>query len=128
MTGRRLCVGLWLGRRWGEYFAMVATSVFLPYEIYDLTVKVTWLRVGALASVDPESLTFAFDCLKAGTPCESATLAIEWRSRFGCSCQVGSVALDDPLGVCPNCGAAESFADATALDVRYLEFDGGEAA
>jgi len=41
-------IGLWLGRRWGEYFAMVATSVFLPYEIYDLTVKVTWLRMGAL--------------------------------------------------------------------------------
>ena len=41
-------VGLWLGKRWGEYFAMVATSVFLPYEVYDLTVKVTWLRVGAL--------------------------------------------------------------------------------
>ena len=28
---------------------MVATSVSLPYEVYDLTVKVTWLRVGALA-------------------------------------------------------------------------------
>ena len=41
-------IGLWLGKRWGEYFAMVATSIFLPYEIYDLTVKVTWLRVGAL--------------------------------------------------------------------------------
>jgi uncharacterized membrane protein (DUF2068 family) len=41
-------VGLWLGQRWGEYFAMVATSVFLPYEAYDLTVKITWLRVGAL--------------------------------------------------------------------------------
>jgi Predicted membrane protein (DUF2127) len=40
-------VGLWLGKRWGEYFAMVATSVFLPYEVYDLTVKVTWLRVAA---------------------------------------------------------------------------------
>jgi uncharacterized membrane protein (DUF2068 family) len=40
-------VGLWLGKRWGEYFAMVATSVFLPYEVYDLTVKVTWLRVVA---------------------------------------------------------------------------------
>jgi uncharacterized membrane protein (DUF2068 family) len=40
-------VGLWLGRRWGEYFAMVATSVFLPYEIYELTVKITWLRVVA---------------------------------------------------------------------------------
>ena len=42
-------VGLWLGQRWGEYFAMVATSVFLPYEIYDLTVKITWLRVAAFA-------------------------------------------------------------------------------
>ena len=41
-------VGLWLGQRWGEYFALVATSLFLPYEIYDLTVKVTWLRVAAL--------------------------------------------------------------------------------
>ena len=40
-------IGLWLGRRWGEYFAMVATSVFLPYEVYDLTVKITWLRVAA---------------------------------------------------------------------------------
>ena len=41
-------VGLWQGERWGEYFAMVATSIFLPYEVYDLTVKITWLRVGAL--------------------------------------------------------------------------------
>ncbi|MBV9384665.1 MAG: DUF2127 domain-containing protein [Streptosporangiaceae bacterium] len=40
-------IGLWLGKRWGEYFAMVATSAFLPYEIYDLTVKITWLRVAA---------------------------------------------------------------------------------
>ena len=40
-------VGLWLGKRWGEYFAMIATSVFLPYEVYDLVHKVTWLRVVA---------------------------------------------------------------------------------
>jgi uncharacterized membrane protein (DUF2068 family) len=33
--------GLWLARRWGEYFAMVATSVGLPLEIYDLAKKVT---------------------------------------------------------------------------------------
>jgi uncharacterized membrane protein (DUF2068 family) len=25
----------------------VATSIFLPYEVYDLTVKITWLRVVA---------------------------------------------------------------------------------
>jgi uncharacterized membrane protein (DUF2068 family) len=28
--------GLWLERRWGEYFAMVATSLGLPYELYEL--------------------------------------------------------------------------------------------
>jgi uncharacterized membrane protein (DUF2068 family) len=39
--------GLWLLKRWGEYFAMVATSAFLPYEIYDLSSKITALRVGA---------------------------------------------------------------------------------
>jgi uncharacterized membrane protein (DUF2068 family) len=38
-------VGLWMGRRWGEYLALVATSVFVPYEIYDLTVKITLLRI-----------------------------------------------------------------------------------
>ena len=38
-------VGLWLQERWGEYFAMVATSIFLPYEVYDLTVKFTVLRL-----------------------------------------------------------------------------------
>jgi uncharacterized membrane protein (DUF2068 family) len=38
-------IGLWLLKRWGEYFAMVATSIFIPYEIYDLATKVTPLRV-----------------------------------------------------------------------------------
>lgn len=39
--------GLWLLKRWGEYFAVVATSIFLPLEIYELSEKVTALRVGA---------------------------------------------------------------------------------
>ena len=37
--------GLWLAKRWGEYFAMVVTSLGLPYEIYDLTSKITVTRV-----------------------------------------------------------------------------------
>lgn len=36
--------GLWLAKRWGEYFAVIATSAGLPYEVYDLTVRVTALR------------------------------------------------------------------------------------
>ncbi len=41
-------VGLWLLQRWGEYFAVVATSIFLPLEVYELTDRITVLRVGAL--------------------------------------------------------------------------------
>lgn len=38
-------VGLWMVKRWGEYFAVVATSVFLPLEIHELLNRVTVLRV-----------------------------------------------------------------------------------
>ena len=40
--------GLWLLKRWGEYFAVVATSIFLPLEIYDLANGVTFTRVATL--------------------------------------------------------------------------------
>jgi uncharacterized membrane protein (DUF2068 family) len=42
-------VGLWLARRWGEYLAMVATSLGLPLEIYDLTRKVSVTALVLLA-------------------------------------------------------------------------------
>jgi uncharacterized membrane protein (DUF2068 family) len=38
-------VGLWQSKRWGEYFAMVVTSLGLPYEIYDLTLSVSWTKL-----------------------------------------------------------------------------------
>jgi uncharacterized membrane protein (DUF2068 family) len=38
-------VGLWMLRRWAEYLAVVATAAFLPLEIYELTEKVSGLRV-----------------------------------------------------------------------------------
>ena len=40
-------VGLWTARRWGEYFAVVATSVFLPLEIRELAKGITITRAGA---------------------------------------------------------------------------------
>jgi uncharacterized membrane protein (DUF2068 family) len=38
-------IGLWLGRRWAEYLTFIATAVFVPYEIYELTKSITWLKV-----------------------------------------------------------------------------------
>jgi uncharacterized membrane protein (DUF2068 family) len=40
--------GLWLLQRWGEYFAVVATALGIPIEIYELAEKVSVTRVGAL--------------------------------------------------------------------------------
>ena len=40
-------VGLWWLKRWGEYFAVVATSIFLPLEVRELLNGVTWTRAAA---------------------------------------------------------------------------------
>jgi uncharacterized membrane protein (DUF2068 family) len=40
-------LGLWLGKRWGEYFAVVATGAGLPLEVYELIEKITALRIVA---------------------------------------------------------------------------------
>ena len=37
--------GLWQIRRWGEYFSVVVTGAFLPLEIWELTERLTWLKV-----------------------------------------------------------------------------------
>jgi uncharacterized membrane protein (DUF2068 family) len=42
-------VGLWLLKRWGEYFAVIATSVFLPLEIHDLAKGITTTRLVTFA-------------------------------------------------------------------------------
>ena len=41
--------GLWLQRRWAEYLTFVATTLFVPYEVYELAGKITVIRVGAFA-------------------------------------------------------------------------------
>src|ERR1700742_3180595 len=42
-------VGLWLLKRWDEYFAVIATSVFLPLEIHDLAKGITMTRMVTFA-------------------------------------------------------------------------------
>lgn len=41
-------VGLWGGWRWAEYLAVVATSAFIPLEIYELVNEPTALKLSAL--------------------------------------------------------------------------------
>jgi len=39
--------GLWLMRRWGEYVAVVGTSLFVPLEVYEMVDGFTWLKLAA---------------------------------------------------------------------------------
>jgi uncharacterized membrane protein (DUF2068 family) len=42
-------VGLWSLQRWGEYVAVVGTTAFIPLEVYELTEKISWLKIVVLA-------------------------------------------------------------------------------
>ena len=41
-------IGLWSLKRWGEYVAVVGTTLFIPLEVYELTEKVSWLKIAVL--------------------------------------------------------------------------------
>lgn len=40
--------GLWRGRRWAEWFAVVSGGIYIPFELYELFGGATWLSFGAL--------------------------------------------------------------------------------
>jgi uncharacterized membrane protein (DUF2068 family) len=40
--------GLWHLKVWAEWFAIVAGSVFLPVEIYEIFRRVTWMKAAVL--------------------------------------------------------------------------------
>ena len=41
-------IGLWSLKRWGEYVAVVGTTLFIPLEVYEIVEKATWLKVAVL--------------------------------------------------------------------------------
>ncbi|KXS32685.1 MAG: Uncharacterized protein AWT59_1212 [Candidatus Gallionella acididurans] len=41
--------GLWHGRRWAEWFAAASGAIYVPFELYELLHKVSWLALGTLA-------------------------------------------------------------------------------
>jgi uncharacterized membrane protein (DUF2068 family) len=41
--------GLWRKRRWAEWFAAASGGIYIPFELYELFHRITWLSLGALA-------------------------------------------------------------------------------
>jgi uncharacterized membrane protein (DUF2068 family) len=38
-------IGLWLDRRWAEWFGILTGSIYIPVEIFELTKSITWPKV-----------------------------------------------------------------------------------
>jgi uncharacterized membrane protein (DUF2068 family) len=41
-------LGLYLEKAWGEFLTLAITASFLPWEIYEIVRRLTWIRVGLL--------------------------------------------------------------------------------
>jgi uncharacterized membrane protein (DUF2068 family) len=41
-------IGLYLERAWGEILTLIITASFLPWEIFEIIQKLTWIRVALL--------------------------------------------------------------------------------
>jgi len=41
-------VGLAMRRRWAEYLTVIATGILIPYEVYEVIMRPTLFKVGAL--------------------------------------------------------------------------------
>ena len=40
--------GLWYAKRWAQWFAAVSGGIYVPFELFELYERVTWLSLGAL--------------------------------------------------------------------------------
>jgi uncharacterized membrane protein (DUF2068 family) len=41
-------VGLWMSKRWAKYLTIIATSSFVPFEVYELIRRISWQRGATL--------------------------------------------------------------------------------
>jgi uncharacterized membrane protein (DUF2068 family) len=75
-------VGLWHERRWAEYLTAIATAGFLPFEVHELAVRFTVLRLGGFV-VNLALLLFLLWNKRLfglrGGP-EAAGTAFDWRA------------------------------------------------
>lgn len=83
------------------------------------------VRIGALAGVDPDALSFGFEALVRGTDLEPLTLGTEFvpRTQRCPKCEL-VFPVEDYSIKCPKCGELETvFAGGDELQIAYLELE-----
>ena len=43
-------VGLWLDRRWAEWFGLLTGAMYIPVELYELSKRITWPKVTVIVT------------------------------------------------------------------------------
>lgn len=88
------------------------------------------LRIGVLAGVDPDALSFCFEALVRETDLDPLALEIEFRPRtHRCRACGGSFAIAAEGLACPDCGGLDSeFIGGDELELAYLEVEDGTCA
>ena len=85
------------------------------------------VRIGELAGVNPDSMSFCFEALVRGTDLEPLTLEVEYCSRRH-QCRTCREIFAAPLegSRCPACGGMDSlFVAGDELELSYLEVEDG---
>ena len=88
------------------------------------------VRIGELAGVDPDAMSFCFEALVRGTELEPLALDIEYcPRRYQCrACGHSLLHAKEDLA-CPECGGPDSqFLGGDELELAYLEVEDGARA
>jgi len=85
------------------------------------------VRIGELAGVDPDAMSFCFEALVRGTDLEPLALEIEYcQRRYQCRTCGQSYAASRDDSACPACGSLDSqFSGGDELELAYLEVEDG---
>lgn len=83
------------------------------------------VRVGDISGVDPDALSFGFECLVKDTPFENLALCIEACPRVQrCSRCAHEFPAPDSLTCCPKCGdSSTTCIGGEELDIAFIEFE-----
>ncbi len=97
---------------------------YVPREQFP-TVKLVRVRVGDLAGVVPDSLSFCFTAVTAGTPLAASTLEIDHVPyTIRCTACDSESTTEPGFALCPRCGSADTRIIAgTELQVVTIDVD-----
>lgn len=83
------------------------------------------VRVGEISGVDPEALSFGFECLVKGSEYEPLPLDIQFCPRMQrCPACAHEFPAPDSLTACPRCKSSETVCiGGEELDIAFMEIE-----